>query len=225
MRAAVMRGKEIVVDEVPEPVPGPGQILVETLACGICGSDLHMLQHADKLIEAAVASGAPFAFDQDKGVVMGHEFSARILELGANSPEHLKAGDVVVSMPIMLTGTGFASIGYSNDYPGGYGERMLLSGMLALPVPNGLDHRQAALTEPMAVGLHAVNRSRIKQGESAVVLGCGPVGLAVIAALRMQGIETIVAADFSPMRRELATTMGATEVVDPAVEPAIDAWN
>ena len=104
---------------------------------------------------------------------------------------------------------------------------MLLSAPLLLTVPNGLDPRHAALTEPMAVGLHAVNRSAIQPGEAALVLGCGPVGIAIIAALR-QGVETIVAADFSPARRELAETMGAHETVDPApgspfdtVKPAV----
>jgi threonine dehydrogenase-like Zn-dependent dehydrogenase len=113
---------------------------------------------------------------------------------------------------------------YSNDVAGGYGERMLLSAPMITEVPNGLDFRHAALTEPMAVGLHAVNKSRIAPGEGALVLGCGPVGLAVIGALRLKGIDTIVATDFSPTRRALATTMGATEVVDPATEPAFEAW-
>ena len=76
----------------------------------------------------------------------------------------------------------------------------------------------------MAVGLHAVNKSGIKPGEGALVLGCGPVGLAVIAALAQKGIDTIVATDLSPARRALATTMGASEVVDPVTEPAFEAW-
>jgi threonine dehydrogenase-like Zn-dependent dehydrogenase len=91
-------------------------------------------------------------------------------------------------------------------------------------VPNGLDPRHAALTEPMAVGLHAVNRSGIKPGEGAVVLGCGPVGLAVIAALKLKGIEPIVASDFSPARRQLALKMGAHDAVDPREETAWAAW-
>jgi threonine dehydrogenase-like Zn-dependent dehydrogenase len=77
----------------------------------------------------------------------------------------------------------------------------------------------------MAVGLHAVNKSGIRKGESAVVLGAGPVGLAVISALSLLGIEPIVAADFSPTRRRLAMTMGAHEAVDPREEPAVEAWN
>jgi threonine dehydrogenase-like Zn-dependent dehydrogenase len=76
----------------------------------------------------------------------------------------------------------------------------------------------------MAVGLHAVAKSQIAAGESAVVLGCGPVGLAVIAALRLRGIDMVVASDFSPTRRALAMTMGASAAVDPAVQPPVEAW-
>jgi threonine dehydrogenase-like Zn-dependent dehydrogenase len=101
---------------------------------------------------------------------------------------------------------------------------MVLSSMLALKVPNGLDSDLAALTEPMAVGRHAVERSGIAPGRAAVVLGCGPVGLAVIADLHRRGIAPIVAADFSPARRALAMTMGADVIVDPRDEPAMEAW-
>jgi len=223
MRAAVMRNKTMVVDEVPDPTPGPGQVLVETIACGICGSDLHALLHADKLIESARISGTPFVMDLGHDVVMGHEFSARVIELGAGVT-NLKTGDVIVSMPVVLNAGGVAAIGYSNIFPGGYAERMLLTAALCLPVPEGLDPRHAALTEPMAVGLHAVAKSGIAPGDSALVLGCGPVGLAVIAALKIAGVEPIVAADLSEMRRALATSLGAHEVIDPRQESAIEAW-
>jgi threonine dehydrogenase-like Zn-dependent dehydrogenase len=93
---------------------------------------------------------------------------------------------------------------------------MLLSAPLLLPVPNGLDPNRAALTEPMAVGLHAVNKSNVQRAETALVIGCGPIGIAVIAALRARGVESIVAADFSLTRRELATRMGAHQTIDPA---------
>jgi 2-desacetyl-2-hydroxyethyl bacteriochlorophyllide A dehydrogenase len=161
--------------------------------------------------------------DLERDVVMGHEFAAEVVELGEGSTNH-RVGDVVVSMPLVLDPHGIHPVGYSNDYPGGYAEQIVLSDMIALTVPNGLDAERAALTEPMAVGVHAVAKSGIKPREAAVVLGCGPVGLAVVAALSRLGVETIVAADFSSKRRALATTMGATEVVDPREEPALDAW-
>ncbi len=223
MRAAVMRNRAIVIADVPEPVPGPGQVLVETIACGICGSDLHTLLHADKMREMAKASGSPAVFDLERDIVMGHEFSARVLAPGAGVT-NVKPGDIVVSMPVMLSAEGFAAVGYSNDYPGGYAERMLLTAGLCVPVPAGLDPRHAALTEPMAVGLHAVAKSGIAKGDAALVLGCGPVGLAVIAALKLAGIEPIVAAEFSPARRGFATGLGAHHVVDPREETAIAAW-
>ncbi|MBV8349050.1 MAG: zinc-binding dehydrogenase, partial [Mycolicibacterium sp.] len=123
----------------------------------------------------------------------------------------------VTSMPALLSPNGVDPIVYSNTVIGGYAERMLLSAPLLLKVPNGLDPDHAALTEPMAVGLHAVNKSAIQRGETALVLGCGPIGIAIIAALANRGVETIVAADYSPKRRQLAHTTGAHQTVDPAV--------
>jgi len=109
-------------------------------------------------------------------------------------------------------------MGDSNSYVGGYAEQMLLAAPLMLEVPNGLATDHAALTEPMAVGVHAVEKAALAGDEAPLVIGCGPVGLAVIAALRLKGIRPIVAADFSPKRRELAVKMGADVVVDPAKE-------
>lgn len=225
-----MREGRLVVDNVVDPSPGLGQVLVRTLACGICGSDLHALRHADRMV-AMAAEGAeaapdglePRIMDPGRDVVMGHEFSAEVIELGEGAG-NTAVGDVVVSMPVTMTASGLHPVGYSNEAPGGYGELMVLTDPLCLKVPPDLDPRLAALTEPMAVGLHAVNRSGIGRGDSALVLGCGPIGLAVIGALKRAGIGPIVAADFSPRRRRLAESLGADELVDPGTEPAIAAW-
>jgi threonine dehydrogenase-like Zn-dependent dehydrogenase len=101
---------------------------------------------------------------------------------------------------------------------------MRLSAALILPVPNGLSTEHAALTEPMAVGLHAVNKARMEPSDAPLVIGCGPVGLAVIAALKLKGAAPIVAADFSPMRRRLAEKLGADVVIDPKQEPTMPAY-
>ena len=229
MRAAVLRGGAMLVrDDVPEPEPALGQVLVQVKACGICGSDLHFTKHGQTMLDLGdEMEGVPdmgdARLDTGRDVFMGHEFAAEILDVGPDTVAP-PPGTLVTSLPVMLTMTGLRNLAYSNDLPGGYAERMLLSAPLVLEVPNGLDPRHAALTEPTAVGLHAVNRSRIAAGEGALVLGCGPVGLAVIAVLAQRGIEPIVAADPSPARRAVAAGMGAHEVVDPGVEPAFDAW-
>ena len=229
MRAVVMRGGQLLVDDVPDPVPVAGQVLARTVACGICGSDLHFLRHGHRMVALAKEGGGIGSVDLDRDVVMGHEFVAEVLELGPDPMTTVRTGDLVVSMPILFTSlpptlATVQAIGYSNDVRGGYSERLALSGPLLLKVPNGLSADHAALTEPMAVGLHAVNKSGITADEAAIVHGCGPVGLAVIAALQLKGVRTIVASDFSPARRRLAALMGATDVVDPAEELPVDAW-
>ena len=216
MRAVVMRDRKLVVAEVPVPEPGPGEVLVRTLACGICGSDLHALKHAEKFVATARRAGNTFVMDIGRDVVMGHEFCAEILEHGPGTTKALAVGTRVCSRPTLARSTGPQSIGYSNDNPGGYGQYMRLSEALLLAVPNGLTTDHAALTEPMAVGVHAVAKARLAPEDAPLVIGCGPVGLAVIAALRLAKVEPIVAADFSPRRRELAGALGAHVVVDPA---------
>ena len=211
-----MRDRKLVLAEVPVPEPGPSEVLVRTLACGICGSDLHALKHADRMVEAGRRAGNPRVMDLARDVVMGHEFCAEIVDHGPSTTRALAGGTRVCSRPTLVRAGGPQSIGYSNDNPGGYGEYMRLSEALVLPVPNGLSTDHAALTEPMAVGVHAVAKARLAADDAPLVIGCGPVGLAVIAALRLAGCEPIVAADFSPRRRDLAATLGAHVVVDPA---------
>jgi threonine dehydrogenase-like Zn-dependent dehydrogenase len=226
MRASVLRdGRMVYRDDVPDPVPGPGQVLVAVKSCGICGSDLHFAAHGAEVLSLSneMASGAgAMSVDLSHDVFMGHEFSAEILEAGPGTDTH-PAGTLVTSIPVLLSGTDIEPIVYSNTTVGGYAERMLLSAPLLLPVPNGLDPQPASLAEPMAVGLHAVNKSAIQPGEPALVLGCGPIGIAIIAALRRRDVETIVAADFSPKRRELAASMGAHQTIDPAQGSPFDA--
>jgi threonine dehydrogenase-like Zn-dependent dehydrogenase len=225
MRAAIMRNQKLVVDEMPVPTLGPGEVLVKTLACGICGSDLHALKFADKMVDAVKRSGGgAFGMDLTRDIVMGHEFCAEVVEFGPGTQKTLKAGQRVCSFPILLRGGGVEAVGYSNDNPGGYAEYMRLTEGLLLPVANGLPTEHAALTEPMAVGYHAVQMARMDKRDVPLVIGCGPVGLAVIAALKLKGAAPIIAADFSPRRRELAVQMGADIVVDPKEKSPYESW-
>jgi threonine dehydrogenase-like Zn-dependent dehydrogenase len=224
MRAAVMRDRRLVVAEVPIPQPGPGEVLARTLACGICGSDLHALKFADQFVATAKRAGNPRVMDLSRDVIMGHEFCAEIVDHGPRASRVFRAGTRVCSRPVLMPPTGPQSIGYSNDNPGGYAQYMRLSEALLLEVPNGLPSDQAALTEPMAVGVHAVAKARLEFDDAPLVIGCGPVGLAVIAALRLAGARPIVAADFSKRRRELAVAVGADVVVDPAQTTPWQSW-
>jgi threonine dehydrogenase-like Zn-dependent dehydrogenase len=233
MKAAVLhRGEVLVRDGLPDPVPGLGQALVEVRACGICGSDLHFAKHgAAMLALGRQMEGMPDPggereeLDLDRDVYWGHEFAGEVVEFGPGTESAIRPGALVTALPVLLRPDGTVDpIVYSNSVMGGYGERMLLTAPLLLEVPNGLPAHLAAMTEPMAVGTHGVNRSGIETGQGALVLGCGPIGLALVAALARRGIEPIIAADFSPARRALAETMGAHVAVDPRQESGWAAW-
>ena len=215
MRAVLMQRGRLWVEDVPDPVPRDGEVLVRTRACGICGSDLHAAQHTESFVETSRESGGAFKLTTYDPVVLGHEFCAEIVDHGPGTEHHLAAGTLVCSMPVLLRG-GHPAVGYSEDAPGGFGELMVLSERLLLPVPKGTPADAAALTEPMAVGLHAVNKAALTGKEAILVLGCGPVGLAVITALAARHAGPIIAADYAPARRRYAARQGAHDVIDPA---------
>jgi threonine dehydrogenase-like Zn-dependent dehydrogenase len=207
MRAAVAVDGEILVEEVEDPVPERGQVLVASLANGICGSDLHLLER-QRQGEPTVAGVR---------IVPGHEFCAEILDHGPGADDDTRRrwpiGARVCANPFVDSGV---LVGGSPAHSGGLGELMALDVRQLLRVPDHVDPERAALTEPLAVGIHAVaaTRRRANRGPF-VVLGCGPIGLAVILALRAEGRGPIVASDPSPARLALATRVGADVVVAP----------
>lgn len=218
MKAVTCLRGSLEVAEVPDPVPERGHVVLEVRACGICGSDLHARHHCDDLAEDAAATGYDAFMRSGQAVVMGHEFCGEVVDHGPRTPRRLKPGTTAVSLPMVRTGGRVHTTGLSVHAPGGYAERVLTQEALTLPVPNGLPARIAALTEPMAVALHAVRRGDVGRKQVAYVIGCGPIGLGVIAMLKATGVRTVVASDLSPGRRALATAMGADVVVDPAEE-------
>jgi threonine dehydrogenase-like Zn-dependent dehydrogenase len=215
MKAVVCQHAALSVAEVPDPRPAQGQLLLNVLRCGICGSDLHAKDHTDELAETMSTLGVTDTVAADRQVVFGHEFCGEVADRGRGAGRQFKEGTRVVSFPLLRARGGVHLTGLSAAAPGAYAEQVLAEAALSFVVPNGLSPDIAALTEPMAVALHAVRRSDISRRDTAIVIGCGPVGLAIICHLRAQGVETIVASDLAPGRRELARRCGATLVVDP----------
>jgi len=224
MRAVVMQDAKLRVEEIAEPVPGPGEVLVDVLACGICGSDLHCLAHAPELNAATRVALGVELMDLTQPIVFGHEFVGRVAAYGPDTSQRIPVGARVVSIPALLreqtTLLGFGG----PDLPGAYAERIVLSEQLMIEVPDHLPTDVAALTEPLAVAYRTVAKADLGEHEVPLVIGCGPIGLAVIAVLRLRGDRRIVAADFSPERRALASRLGADIVIDPAVESPYEAW-
>lgn len=225
MKAVVRRGPQLLIADVPDAVPGAGQVVAKTLACGICGSDLHAVHHLDHSIEMGLRSGAADTLDPAQDLVMGHEFCAEVLDHGPGTERRFRPGTRVVSTPFAFGPLGPELIGFSTRYRGAFAERIVLTEALLLEVPNGLPSEAAALTEPLAVGTHAVAVGAPGERSVALVVGCGPIGLAVIVALKRRGIGPIIAADFSPTRRARAEQLGADIVVDPAETSPHASWS
>ncbi|MEZ5210972.1 zinc-binding dehydrogenase [Gordonia sp. (in: high G+C Gram-positive bacteria)] len=222
MKATVCSRGEFEVTDLPVPEPGRRQVLLKVLRAGICGSDLHARLHCDDVAELTGEVGYDDFMRSDQRVVLGHEFVGEVAAYGPGCRRRWKPGTRVVSLPIRRDDGEMQMTGLSARAPGAFAEYVLVEEDVTMPVPDGLDTGLAALTEPLAVGYHAVARSEIGRGEVAVVVGCGPIGLAVILMLKARGIKTVVASDLSPARRALATTCGADIVVDPARQDLAD---
>jgi (R,R)-butanediol dehydrogenase/meso-butanediol dehydrogenase/diacetyl reductase len=224
MRAPVLRGRgSIRYEEVDEPEPGPGEVLLSVGLCGICGSDLHL-------------------YDSDMapdGIVMGHEFGATVLATGAGV-EGWEAGDrVVATMPEpCMNGTfcrrGEHDLCYQHFRiemeragvqrtttlgSGGYGPLMKTTAPRLLRVPDGLNDRQAACVEPAAVGFHAVRNAGMKFGDRVAVLGAGPIGLFTLQCALAAGASRAVTVELVPARARVARGLGADAIIDPRSVP------
>ncbi|MEI2702249.1 MAG: zinc-binding dehydrogenase [Baekduia sp.] len=216
MRAVVCQHADLTVQDLPDPIPGPGQVKIAVTRCGICGSDLHARHGIDAWAELAASLEYDRFGRSDQPIVMGHEFTGEVAEHGPKTRRKLKVGTPVVALPIIRGPEGVDATGLSLGAPGAYAEQTLVQESLMLEVPNGLGPDVAALTEPMAVAWHAVQRSEVRRKDVAIVIGCGPIGLGVILCLKAKGVETVVASDLSPGRRELARRCGADVTIDPA---------
>lgn len=216
MRAVVCQNEMLRVADVPAPVPGAGQVLLAVERCGICGSDLHARTHCDELADVAAEIGYATAMRPDQEIVLGHEICGEVIDYGPGTRRSWRPGTRVVAMPVRRNGASVHMVGFDTAAAGGFAEQVVVQEAFTFPVPDGLDAERAVFTEPLAVAWHAVRRGSVSRRRAAVVVGCGPIGLAVILMLKAAGVRTVIASDFSPGRRALARRCGADVVVDPA---------
>ena len=223
MKAVVCEHGALEVSDLPSPAPEPGQVLLNVTGCGICGSDLHARRHADAQADVLAEAGYDGFMRSDQRVVLGHEFCGEVADYGPGTRRKIRTGAPVVAVPLVRRGAEMHATGLSASAPGGYAEQVLVQESLMFELPNELAPEVAVLTEPLAIGRHAVRRSEIKRKDVAIVIGCGPVGLAVICMLKAHGVQSVVASDFSAGRRELARACGAEIVVDPRADSPYEA--
>jgi threonine dehydrogenase-like Zn-dependent dehydrogenase len=216
MRAVTCTRAELEVVDLADPVPGRGQVRIEVVRCGICGSDLHARHGCDAWADLAARVGYQRFARSDQSIVFGHEFSGEVAEHGPGCRRTTPTRTQVVALPLLRGPHGVDAVGLSVHAPGAYAEQMIVEESLMMPVPNGLPADVAALTEPLSVAWHAVRRGEVGKRTVAIVIGCGPIGLAVILLLKGRGVRAVVASDYSPARRALAARCGADVVIDPA---------
>ncbi len=212
MKVAVVNQGVLTLDEVAEPTPGPGQLVLRVVACGICGSDLKTAGY------------------MPAGAVMGHEFVGHVVAAGPDVAAAWPLGTAAVGMPVMGCGacrdcdaddparcSQVVALGVGGG-PGAFAELVLVNAAETFAFPTDLPIELGALVEPLAVGLHAVNAAQLGAGDRVLVVGGGPVGMAVALWASDRGAREVVISDPSADRRALATEFGATTAVDPTSE-------
>lgn len=213
---SVLHGRMSIVDDLAVPPVAAGQVMVRVEACGICGSDLSLYKGAENFVEVARSADYALAqFDTDVPVTPGHEFAGVVMEV-ADDVTGFAVGDRVTGIGVVTDAeTGSMSIiGYSNTYPGGLSERVVVDASWLRHIPDSLDFDAAALAEPLHVGEMHVQQSGW-DGQRAVIIGAGPIGLGVVVALHARGATDVTVVEPSRRRREVATALGAGHTVDP----------
>jgi (R,R)-butanediol dehydrogenase/meso-butanediol dehydrogenase/diacetyl reductase len=219
MKAAVFHGAgtDLTIETVPDPEPGPGELVLKVVACGICGSDLHMADIHD------AGGGVP---PLPHGTIMGHEFAGEVVAVGRDVTDRWEIGARVTAMPLVgcgkclacLAGKGLRcaagkGIGLG-ALPGAYAEYVRVGAYESFRLPERVDYQAGAMVEPLAVGLHAVNVARLRAGESVLIMGAGPIGLAVATWCRFFGAAQVVVSDLVKSRLDRAANFGATGCIE-----------
>lgn len=208
MKAPVFKGvgKPLAIETLPDPTPGPGEIVLEVARCGICGTDLHMTDgHAQTYPE---------------NVVIGHEFAGEVVAVG-RGVTNFKTGDRVAAMPVVgcgqcancLAGETMWCDSGLNGILGGFGQYAIARAHAAIKLPKTLSVNDGALVEPLAVALHGVSLAELTLGARVLVQGAGPIGLGCVFWARQFGAGRIVVTSRSGRRESFAHLMGATAFV------------
>ena len=207
MRAAVFRALDqpLSMEDVADPCPAANEVVIRVERCGICGSDLHMTREP--------------AFGIAPGTVLGHEFAGEVVEVG-RSAVGLKSGDPVAVAPIR--GCGYCPCCLNGEpawctqmalQGGGYAQYALATDRQCLKLPATTSTEEGALVEPLAVALHGVALSGLKAGDRVLIMGAGPIGLAVAFWARRHGATRIAVSDLNTFQSKLALQVGATAFV------------
>ena len=207
--ASPLPHKPLVIETMPDPTPGAGELVVKVGRCGICGSDLHMTE------DPVYGKGA--------GDVLGHEFAGEVVALGKGT-EGVAMGDLVSVIPLISCGACAScrsgEVAYCDHFGlqgGGYAEFAITRPNQCVKLPASASLADGAIIEPLAVSLHGVNMSGLKAGDKILILGAGPIGLAVAFWARRKGATDIVIQDLNDFQQLRACEMGASGfVVDPA---------
>jgi len=224
MKAALWYDKKDVrVEEIEEPKVTSDGVKIKVKWCGICGSDLH--EYLGGPIFIPVGQPHPLS-GTTAPVVLGHEFSGEVVEVGRDVTG-FKAGDRVIVEPIVACGKCPAclegkynlcsSLGFHGlcGSGGGFAEYTVFPQKFVHKIPDGMSYEQAALVEPMAVALHSIRIGNFRTGDTALVLGSGPIGLATIECLKAAGAKLVIVLQRKSVRQEYAKRSGADVVLDP----------
>lgn len=221
MRAAVFRemSKPLVIETVPDPEPGPTDIILKVCNCGICGSDLHMTEPSSIMPLAA-------------GSVMGHEFAGEVVAVGKAVTHLWQPGERAAGFPFICCGEHTPCLNFSLGQPGmcgkgtpvglgqshgAYAEYVRIGAQSGFRLPANVSFREGAMVEPLAVGLHAVDMARMARGATVLVVGAGPVGLATMLWAKFLGARHVIVSERAETRKTMAARFGATDAIDPAL--------
>ena len=228
MKAAVFKahGAPLIVEDVPDPEPGPHDLVLKVRASGICGTDLHWSENTVEGVGWRVL---------EPGSVMGHEFAGEVIEVGREARGDWRIGDRVCAQPWIGCGTCAACVGgrgylcptvsmrATAEITGAYAEFTRIGSTETLRLPESVSFQEGAMVEPLAVGLNAARRAGLAAGDTVLIIGAGPVGLSVALWCRFFGARHVIVSDLVAARAEGAAAVGATAAIDASSEDVVAA--